>query len=149
MQRMLVFLAAPLFLAGLAGAQLNPVWTKYHNSANAEDYGYATALDAAGNAYLTGSATNASGEGMIFLAKYAPNGVKLWTRTYSGGGGGPDSGWVVQVTRRATRSSPATRSASAPATTWSRTAPGIASSRSLARRNIAGSAPYLRPIQVR
>lgn len=97
MKRFLFLCAAPLAAASLAQAQLDPIWVKYHNSANSEDYGMASAIDGAGNLYFTGSATNATGVGAIFLSKVTPSGTKLWTRTYTGGGGGPDYGWLVEV----------------------------------------------------
>ncbi len=97
MKRFFSLCAASLAVAGLAEAQLNPIWIKYHNVLNLDDYGIASAIDGAGNVYMTGSSTNAAGVGVIFLTKFNPNGTKLWTRTYSGGGGGPDYGWVVEV----------------------------------------------------
>ncbi len=97
MKRLVFLCAATLAAASLAQAQLNPIWVKYHNVANLDDYGTASAIDGAGNVYMTGSSTNVSGQGVIFLTKLSPNGTKLWTRTYSGGGGGPDYGWVVEV----------------------------------------------------
>ena len=97
MKRLLFLCAAPLAVASLAQAQLNPIWTKYYNPANADDFGLGSDIDGAGNIYMSGSATNAAGVGEIFLSKFSPNGAKLWTRTYSGGGGGPDWGWKVEV----------------------------------------------------
>lgn len=43
MKRSLFLCAAPLAAASLAQAQLDPIWVKYHDSANSEDYGTASA----------------------------------------------------------------------------------------------------------
>jgi len=81
---------------GVTGVTL---WNKRDNhSANGDDAATAIALDAAGNAIMTGSAT-VSGNGLdFFTAKYASaNGSVLWSRRYSGSGDGDDVAADVAV----------------------------------------------------
>ena len=60
------------------------------------DFGHAVAVDSAGNAILTGT-TESFGAGLddVFIAKYSPSRVQLWSVTW--GGGSSDQGYSVAV----------------------------------------------------
>ncbi len=90
--------AASLLMAGLTQAQLQKYWARYHNgTGNSEDYGYGIAVDASGNSYVTGGATNALGVTEVVLVKYNAAGQKQWVVTYPAPGGGPDYGTKVAI----------------------------------------------------
>ena len=61
-----------------------------------DDFGYAVAVDSAGNIIMTG-ATESSGAGLddVFIAKYSSTKVQLWSVTW--GGGSSDQGYSVSV----------------------------------------------------
>ncbi len=61
----------------------DPIWTAtYDGPSGGNDMGYAVAVDAAGNAYVTGYAhDDSTGWDMVTL-KYGPTGNRLWERRY-------------------------------------------------------------------
>jgi len=77
-------------------------WVKRFGG-NADDNGYAVAIDKNGNILFTGSfdgsidfgggPLNTAGGTDIFLAKYSPAGAYVWANRY--GGGGTDAGYAV------------------------------------------------------
>ena len=76
----------------------NKLWTKQFGSTS-NDYAHAVAVDANGNAYITGS-TNGGLDGNVnagsmdvFLVKYSPDGQKVWTRQI--GTAGDDDSWSL------------------------------------------------------
>ena len=81
-----------------------PLWVRSLSGAG-DDRGYAVAVDAAGNGYVTGHFQNAAtfgGESLtnhggvdLFLTKLSPSGEVLWTRV--AGGPGVDVGYGVAV----------------------------------------------------
>jgi aerobic-type carbon monoxide dehydrogenase small subunit (CoxS/CutS family) len=76
-----------------------------HGGGPGDDIGYAIALDAGGNAYVTGSFQGAAlfgntnlisqGSSDIFIAKYDPAGSLLWAR--QAGGAGADGGFGIAL----------------------------------------------------
>lgn len=87
-------LATPVSLA----TPMQHYWARYHDGAgSSEDYGYDVAVDAAGNAYVTGGATNELGVTELVVVKYTPLGVEEWAVTYPAPGGGPDYGTCIAV----------------------------------------------------
>jgi hypothetical protein len=62
------------------------LWEKRHNSpANGDDEATAVAVDGSGNAVVTGSSRNSSGNLDYYTAKYAAaNGTLLWEKRYEG-----------------------------------------------------------------
>ena len=69
------------------------LWTKHYNGpANGYDAGQAIAVDANGNAYVTGNHTTATGLDCATL-KYSTDGDLLWTASYDG----PDNGGDVLI----------------------------------------------------
>jgi hypothetical protein len=69
----------------------NRVWAKtFNGSGNYKDGAVDLAVDAVGNAYITGYAYVGNGQGDDYdyvLVKYDPNGNLLWSKYYSGNGG--------------------------------------------------------------
>ena len=69
------------------------LWTKHYNGpANGYDAGQSIAVDAQGNAYVTGNHTTATGLDCATL-KYSPDGDLLWASSYDG----PDNGGDVLI----------------------------------------------------
>jgi uncharacterized delta-60 repeat protein len=69
------------------------LWTKHYNGpANGYDAGQSIAVDAEGNAYVTGNHTTATGLDCATL-KYSTDGELLWASSYDG----PDSGGDVLI----------------------------------------------------
>jgi hypothetical protein len=72
---------------------------RYNGTANGDDFAYAIALDAAGNALVTGSSVGA-GSGTDWLTiKYLPNGDTAWTRRANGWANASDESYSVAVSR--------------------------------------------------
>jgi uncharacterized delta-60 repeat protein len=77
------------------GSQL---WAANLNgSNNGDDYGNAIAVDAAGNAIVTGQSPGLGGHNQFGTVKYDTNGNQLWVRTYTGPGAIEDDGLAVAV----------------------------------------------------
>ena len=66
------------------------LWVRrYNGPGNINDYALALALDASGNAYVTGRSVGSGTSDDYVTIKYAPNGDTLWVRRYNG----PANGW--------------------------------------------------------
>ena len=66
------------------------LWIQHFNgSLNGYDAGQAVAVDADGNAYVTGNSTGSGGLNGITI-KYSPSGDLLWSESFSGPGSGGD-----------------------------------------------------------
>ena len=73
------------------------LWTNRFNApANADDYAYASALDAAGNVVIAGYTFNGVSFDSVAL-KYSAAGVPLWTNYYDGPTHGSDAANAVAV----------------------------------------------------
>jgi len=84
------------FSAGLTVlAQISSLVNVFGEAAM-NDFGYAVAVDSAGNIIVTGT-TESFGAGLddVFVTKYSPSKVQLWSVTW--GGGGSDQGYSVAV----------------------------------------------------
>jgi uncharacterized delta-60 repeat protein len=83
------FLLALLTLTP-AYAQTDPVvnWVRNYNSGNEPEFAfsYATAVDASGNVYVTGSSYASNGAPDYATIKYSSSGETLWVQRYNGGG---------------------------------------------------------------
>ena len=81
-----------------SGANGSVVWRKrYNGPANGHDEARAVALDASGNAVVTGSSRNGSNED-CYTAKYAAaDGALLWEKRYNGPANDGDRGVAVAV----------------------------------------------------
>ncbi len=63
----------------------NEIWSRrYNGTANAGDYGYALAIDAQDNVYVTGASYNSIIYSDIVTIKYDPLGNTIWSTTYDG-----------------------------------------------------------------
>jgi hypothetical protein len=61
------------------------LWTlRYDGPANGDDEARAVGVDSAGNAYVTGSVTVATGHPNCATIKYAPDGQQLWVALFGG-----------------------------------------------------------------
>ncbi len=67
-----------------------------------DDFAYGIALDASGDAYLTGATPGTNGTDALTL-KYSPSGTRRWARIYDCPAGSYDSGVAIAVTRAGTR----------------------------------------------
>src|SRR5262249_20365630 len=89
--------ALPLPKAAGSGVSKTTLYASYLGGPNA-DNARALAVDAAGDAYVTGSFGNAGGGTDIVLAKIDPNGALLFGYIYAfGGGDGSGNGIVVDA----------------------------------------------------
>jgi hypothetical protein len=73
-------------------------WERFHNSAHdSGDYGAHVALDAQGNAYITGTSNvpGDRGDTDVTTAKYSPAGELLWSKTFAGAGAYKD--WATGI----------------------------------------------------
>jgi hypothetical protein len=76
-----------------------PLWTnRYHGPGGFyDDQPNAVAVDAQGNAFVTGVAFNMDGDQDYVVIKYSSAGVALWTKRYNGPGNGNDGANAVAV----------------------------------------------------
>ncbi len=96
MRRLTILFVILTFSAGLTVLiQVSSV-VNVLGEAAVNDFGYAVAVDSAGNIVVTGT-TESSGAGLddVFIAKYSPSKVQLWSVMW--GGSGNDQGYGVAV----------------------------------------------------
>ena len=73
-------------------------WVKsYNGTGNSYDAALALAVDASGNAYVTGTSTAQNGIGDCVTIKYDTDGNQQWAKTYDGAANGNDYGNSVTV----------------------------------------------------
>ena len=92
--------SSDIYTAKYAAANGAIVWEKrYNGTGNGVDAGHAIAIDAVGNAIVTGYSAGATTNQDIYTAKYAAvDGALRWERRYDGGlGAAFDEGWAVGV----------------------------------------------------
>ncbi len=70
---------------------------RYDGPANGDDVASAIAVDALGNAYVTGSSFVSSGEDEFATIKYGPKGSEQWAQRYNGPGKGIDEPRAIAV----------------------------------------------------
>jgi uncharacterized delta-60 repeat protein len=76
--------------------QISQQWaSRFNGTANNLDYGYAIALDPAGNIIATGFSTNTGTSKDMLTVKYDINGNMLWSRSYDGSVHGGDYSYAV------------------------------------------------------
>jgi len=97
-----IFLYVLLIVLGLSrfgfGDEAVPVWTNIYNGiANGLDAGNASAVDTAGNVYVTGYESVAGQSFNTWIRKYDKNGNVVWTRTFNGAQNGVDFGNGITV----------------------------------------------------
>src|SRR5439155_2764174 len=74
------------------------LWIQQYDGFGGDNYPYAVVLDSGGNAVVTGSSMNPSGNSDIYTAKYASaDGHLLWEVRYDGPAGGDDRGTGVAI----------------------------------------------------
>lgn len=73
-----------------------PLWTNRYIGPSGADVGVALALDAAGNAFVTGY-SSASGGNDYATIKYSDAGMPLWTNRYNGPGNGTDGASAIAM----------------------------------------------------
>src|SRR5262245_47766667 len=68
-------------------------WVRNYSSGQNPEFAfaYATAVDAAGDVYVTGSSYGANGQPDYATVKYSSSGETLWVRRYDG----PEANWDV------------------------------------------------------
>src|SRR5204862_2582009 len=64
---------------------------------SAVDQGYATACDAAGNVFITGSSDLGVSGANIVTVKYSSTGTPLWTNRFDGAAHGDDYAYAISV----------------------------------------------------
>src|SRR6188474_1697903 len=75
------------FAISTADAQVSQEWVaRYASATTQSDVPYAMTVDAAGNAYVTGTTATATGGNDWATIKYNSAGVQEWLRTLDGGG---------------------------------------------------------------
>jgi uncharacterized delta-60 repeat protein len=80
-----VFACGVLLFAGSARAVMIQQWTaSYNGPADDWDAAYDVATDANGNVYVTGYSNDGTSVPDVFVAKYDPHGVELWTQRWDG-----------------------------------------------------------------
>lgn len=79
---------------------------RYNGAANNIDVLSGLAVDANGFAYITGSAYISATNYDYVTIQYAPDGVKIWEKTYNGPAGGIDKPSAINITKRACGFSP-------------------------------------------
>ncbi|MFC7670962.1 SBBP repeat-containing protein [Hymenobacter humi] len=70
---------------------------RYNGPTNNQDEARALAVDAAGNAYVTGITTRAAGNTDYATVKYSPTGQQLWVAYYDGPANGSEQAWAIAV----------------------------------------------------
>lgn len=74
------------------------IWVRrYDGPANAGDRATAIAVDAYGNAYVTGQSYDTLSENDYLTIRYYPNGDTAWARRYNCPGNGPDEPHAITV----------------------------------------------------
>ncbi len=75
------------------------IWSKrFVGTGSGEDHGYAIAVDAAGNVYVTGRTwTGAASNNDIVTIKYNSLGDSLWVKKYNGAGNNHDEAVAIEV----------------------------------------------------
>ena len=74
------------------------IWAKrYNGPGNGDDVPTAIAVDAQGNAYVTGSSTGVDSYSDYTTIKYGPSGDRLWAKRYNGPGNGDDTPTAIAV----------------------------------------------------
>ena len=76
------------------------LWVRHYASPG-DDFPADLALDAHGDAYVTGYTAGTNGSDVLTI-KYSPAGKRLWARIYDGPGGGDDAGMAIAVTHGGT-----------------------------------------------
>jgi uncharacterized delta-60 repeat protein len=100
MFKKLIILTVLLFISTPAFAQVqDTTWVRtYDGPANGHDEVFGMALDALGNAYVTGfSFDNATNNFYFATVKYYPNGDTAWIRRYNGPANQGDGGYALAV----------------------------------------------------
>lgn len=69
----------------------------YNGTLNNNDFAGAIAIDASGNAYVTGQTNNGTNDYDIVTIKYNSAGIEQWASAYNGAGSGPDIGLAITV----------------------------------------------------
>ena len=73
-------------------------WMRFYNGAgNSTDIGWAVAVDASENVYVTGATHTATHNYDIVTIKYDSAGVQQWASTYDGPGHGLDEGNAIAI----------------------------------------------------
>ncbi|SFQ52386.1 cadherin-like domain-containing protein [Hymenobacter arizonensis] len=86
------------FLTVKYSASGQQLWlARYNAPSNESDYPYATALDAAGNVYVTGSSQGTGSSDDYATVKYSATGQRLWVARYNGPANGDDVARAVAV----------------------------------------------------
>ncbi len=94
----ILLLTASCLLPTISFAQPLQQWVRsYNGTANNIDYGRALRIDAAGNAYVVGTATNSGAAKDITVIKYNTQGVQEWVATYNGTANADDWGYGLVI----------------------------------------------------
>ena len=82
-----------------AGSNGSKFWLRRYNGVtDGEDWGYAVAVDSAGNVAVTGHSDGTGTYQDYATVKYAgSNGAQLWVRRYDSGAGQTDNAWAVAM----------------------------------------------------
>lgn len=87
-----------MFCTALAHAQIPIQWgARYNAPPDMADDSRDIVVDAAGNAYVTGSGFNSSGNLDVITIKYDANGNQQWVRNYDRGVSGNDEGKSIAI----------------------------------------------------
>jgi cysteine-rich repeat protein len=74
------------------------IWTQgYDNPAHKDDFGLGVATDSGGNVVVSGFEIQSSDTSDVWVRKYSPAGVPLWTQGYNGAANSDDAGNSVAV----------------------------------------------------
>jgi Immunoglobulin I-set domain./Beta-propeller repeat. len=98
--RTITFVLLALFCRGLALSAETVVqsWAQRCDyPGSAVDQGYATACDAAGNVFITGSSDFGVSGADIVTVKYSSTGTPLWTNRFDGAAHGDDYAYAISV----------------------------------------------------